>query len=536
MRVVKEDNVVKKNIGKVDLKIALCYPNWYRVGMSCLALHYLYNLFNSYENVACERFFLENTFSLESQLPLSKFDIVAFTLQFELDYINMFKILINSKIPIDRRKRGINHPIIVAGGPCIIENPLPLSNFIDVFFIGEAEVLVPRFIEKVLSLRNVKHDFLELSSINGLYLPEARNKTKRVWVKNIDDSFYPTIQVLTKTCDKSMKPIFADSFLLEISRGCGRGCRFCLSGYVYRPPRYRSIKKIEKIVDEAIENNQINKITLVGTSASDHPKFKEICELISSKGLFFSTPSLRADMLDEELVNLLLKGGQKTITIAPESSSDFLRTLINKPIPDNLILNVAGMFQRSNVPSLKMYFMIGLPNESIKDIEAISTISNKILENFKGSLKLSVNPLVPKPYTPMQWVPYITKKEYAEKIKALKPLGGKRINISVGSWVAGCLEHILSLGTVELSSVLAKISVIDDLIYWRSLIRKLKFNIQEYSKMLTEHIDENPLFNIIDIGISIRFLKAEYNKMMSASLTQPCPSTCSYCGACDLIM
>ncbi|MEE8401490.1 MAG: radical SAM protein [Candidatus Hydrothermarchaeaceae archaeon] len=431
-----ERNVVFKDFRK-KIRVALVYPNVYSVGMSNLGFQTLYRLFNDMENVYCERFFLDFENSLETGSRLSDFDLIAFSWQFELDALNILEILHRSGISLRRKDR---EKLVIAGGPCTV-NPYPLRDFIDVFFIGEAEANLSQFMEVFSSHEGVE----AFSEIEGLYVSKLDNSTTRAYLKNLDD-YYPSSLVMSE------KSAFRETFLLEIQRGCQGRCNFCITGFTTRPYRERSLKKLKEIIDEGIKVNGPEKISLIGPSVSDHSKITEILEFLSEKGLEVSVPSLRADALKKNIIEPLVKTGQRSITLAPEST-ERLRCLMNKNMSDEQFIDAVKIAFKAGIKNIKLYLIIGTPTETKEDIRELASFIRRLKSGTKGKIRLSINPLVPKPHTPYQWLDMEKSKTLKEKAKILKDA---RVPIDVKSFKEAFLQGTIALGDERLSGILEK--------------------------------------------------------------------------------
>lgn len=364
-----EFNPFQRRFRKGARKVALVYPNRYVGGVANIGLQQIYAEINEF--AICERFYtdvFDGLRSLESQTPISEFDFALFSLQYENDYFNAVEILKKSNF------RGIK----IAGGPCVMENPKPLLKFFDAFFIGEVE----KRLEEILSIKNPE----ELSGIEGIYTGKE-DKVKRVYSK------------LEKHLESEIiaEGAYGKCFLIELGRGCVRKCSFCLVRQIYAPPRWRKIEDLPEV-------KLVKKVALIAPSPTDHPNFKDIMQRLIERGFNVSPSSLRADSLDEELVELLKMGNVKTITLAPETASQELAEFLRKETSFEDIKRAveicAGKFEK-----LKLYYMIGIPQESIEDVRKISEQANE-LKKFIPNVEISVNPLVPKPHTPLQWLKF----------------------------------------------------------------------------------------------------------------------------------
>lgn len=396
----EEEGTIYKDWGG-KLAIALIYPNTYYVGMSSLGLQSLYRLFNFSEDTVCERFFYEGqaVISLESQRPLEDFTLLAFTLSYEMDYFNLVDILHRAGIPLLASERDESHPLIIAGGPAITANPEPLVPLIDAIAIGEGEVIVPPLIEALKeTVSSGKEKALEsLSRIPGLYVPILHSPSSiphspipRQWVRDLDAHPTATV-VLTKDTE------FRDMYLIEISRGCGRGCRFCLAGRAYQPVRERSPEAILSWAKEGLHHRE--RIGLVSAAVSDYSRIEELVERLRGMGAKVAVSSVRIDSLSESLVRALAESGTKTLTLAPEAGSESLRRAINKRISEGEIIHAAELAAQHKIPYLKLYFMLGLPGESEEDVRAIVELVREIKRHFPGQITVNVAPFVPKAHT-----------------------------------------------------------------------------------------------------------------------------------------
>ncbi|MBU4257867.1 MAG: radical SAM protein, partial [Proteobacteria bacterium] len=396
-----EIGTIKKDCREC-IRIALIYPNKYHVGMSNLGFQTVYHLLNNIEDVACERSFLPDKTgssrdvitTIESGRPISDFDIIAFSISFENDYPNLLTILEKADIPLHSSDRGTPHPLIIAGGVACFLNPEPISSFIDCFLIGEAELMLPRFIDcfdpninRKSLLKNIVH------KVPGTYVPAFYEPTynKDGTVR----SFEPLLDVpvnirrtylkdlsQVSTCSSIITPhtTFDNTFLIETGRGCPHGCRFCSAGYVYRPPRFRPFPVIAKCLEQGVLLT--DKIGLVGAAVSDFPSIKELYDYINNKDIRISFSSLRADSLCPELISLLKRSKVKTATIAPDAGSERMRKVINKGITEENVLNAAEALVSGGIPNLKLYFMIGLPTETMDDVEAVIKLCKEIKHRF----------------------------------------------------------------------------------------------------------------------------------------------------------
>jgi radical SAM family uncharacterized protein len=549
-----------------EVEIALAYPNTYHIGMSNLGMHQIYYLLNKRDDTSCERVFLPDEedieeyeasdsklFSLESRRPIRNFDIVAFSVSFEQDYLNILEILRLSGIPLNREERmNAEYPFVVLGGICSFFNPEPLADFFDIVIVGEGEDVTNEFIDLFKANRSLgRRELLRsLSRIPGVYIPEfyevfinedgtikeRRSKEPGVpdrivkrTVREFDAAAAATV-ILTPYTE------FDNRYLAEITRGCGRHCRFCMAGYIYLPPRNLGI---DAAMNQARRAEDLSgRIGLVGAAISDYPLIGELCAEIKG-GL--SVSSLRADSVSETLIDRLAKSGHKTVAVAPEAGSERLRKVINKGIAEVDILRAADLIFSHGIPNMKLYFIIGLPTETMEDIEAIIMLANKThdvqLKHARplgriGRITLSVNSFVPKPFTPFQWEPMESVESLNKKIrfldKAIKKIGNTNMIHDLPKW-----EHIqafLSRGDRRLGKLIRVAHEQGG--DWKKASKETGINADVYAAR-RRGFEEILPWDFIDIGVRKEYLRNEYERALEGKFTAPCRvGMCKTCGVC----
>jgi radical SAM family uncharacterized protein len=541
--------------------VALVYPNRYHVGMANLGLHSIYGLLNRREDVVCERAFLpEETAStpgrlttLESGRPVAEADLIAFSISFESDYPNVLQLLEQSGLPLRSDGRSAGHPLVVAGGVACFLNPEPISAFIDLFLIGEAEAILPRFLDLFQPGAERQELLLRLArEVPGAYAPAfyevsytpegtlaAFGPTRGVPQRIVR----PIVRNLsgTVTCSAVVAPdtAFGRAFLVEVGRGCPHGCRFCSAGFVYRPPRFRPAAELARTVRQGLVHT--DQIGLVGAAVSDLPGIGALCAQFSGGEASISFSSLRADALSPELVGALTQSRVKTATIAPEAGSERLRRVINKGVTEADVLSAAETLVAHGIPNLKLYFMIGLPTETDEDVQAIAALAKRIKHVFLkisrsrhaiGSITVGISCFVPKPFTPFQWAAMEEVGRLKAKIRAIKNELGRvanmRVHADVPRWAY--VQAVLSRGDRRTADILARVHAAKG--NWPHALKTVPLNADFY--VHRERGTEELLpWDFIDHGVAKAFLKQEYRRALEGRPGVMCGGeSCRLCGAC----
>lgn len=579
-----EINSVIKDKEKVEVRFAFCFPDTYEIGMSHLGMKILYSLFNERDDIWCERVFapwidfeevmLKNDiplFALESKDPLSEFDIIGFTIQYELCYTNILNMLKLAKIPVKSCDRKGLKNLVVAGGPCV-SNPEPLADFVDIFFLGEGEEVDLELIDlyKKFKPTDDKQAFLEAAAqIEGVYVPSlyavtynddntikaitpkgnAPKTIKKRVIMDMDKCYYPKNLVVP------FIEIVHDRAVQEIFRGCIRGCRFCQAGYLYRPVREKSADVINSQAKCLIENTGYDELSLSSLSTSDYTQINDLLEqmlewTIDDK-VSLSLPSLRVDNFSEELlekINYMRKSG---LTFAPEAGTQRLRDVINKNVTEQEVMNTCTMAFKSGYTAVKLYFMLGLPTETDKDLEGIIELGQKIVDLYyslpekpKGksvNVSISVSTFVPKAFTPFEFEPQISLEEIKRRQNhLLSVLKTKKISLSWHDSNTSFLEAVFARGDRRLGNVL--LSALDagckfdtwsecyDLNTWLSAFEKEGIDPKFYANRSRSY-DEILPWEHLDYLVSKEFFVNE-NKLAHNSVTTPnCREKCANCGA-----
>jgi len=405
---VREFNSVVKDSSRVDVLFGYCYPSTYRAGMTGLALQILYSTLNTREDTSCERYFRHQTqspaTSVESGRRLRDNHIIGFTLTYEEDILNLIQMLEAGNIPILARTRGDDDPIVIVGGPVVGANPEPYVDFIDAFVIGEGDLVVHEIVDKIRDAESRNDAIKALSLLHGVYVPSTNPESVgRIVIEDLDSLDYPIAQVVPDVeTGSKLEPVFGKSFLLEVTRGCGHSCKFCLVGHICRPRRTRSLSKLKELVRTGLEHTPVKKVSLIGSSLGDLDGLEDLVCWIVDQDIAVSVPSLRADSVSAKILDCLVKGGQRTLTIAPETGSSRLRKEMGKGLSDDAIENAVKLAEAAGYNSLKLYFIIGLPGETISDVEDTAAMIRKIAQNTKLRVTASVNPFIPKALTRWQ--------------------------------------------------------------------------------------------------------------------------------------
>ncbi len=532
-RLKKEQGTIFKDWGG-RLSVALIYPNSYFLGMSNLGFHTIYRLLNSYEKVVCERVFWESSppVSLESQRPLGDFDVLAFSISYELDYFNIVQLLRASHIPLFSQDRDERHPLLIGGGPCTMANPEPLAPFFDCFGIGEGEVILPPVLEVLLQGIRESRDVLlkSLASLPGVYVPSLYNgkPVARQWAKGLDD-FATTSVVMTPHTE------LGELYLMEIGRGCGWGCRFCLCGFCFRPPRYRSLEKL--LAQAEVGLGFRKRLGLMGPAVSDHPQIEELIAALRRMGAEFSASSLRAAPPSRIVFRGLAESGTKTVSLAPESGSEHLRRLINKNVSDDDVLEAIDSVADAGLRQLKLYFMLGLPTETDDDVVALSrlVLKGKELIAKRGAgthIVINVEPFVPKAGTPFQWLPMAEGTVLKRRLKLIKrALQREGIEVRSDSIDRSLIQGILSKGDAKLGMALTEIKR-DSAAEWQRALEALGLTPGFYIHRELP-LDEKLPWSSVNGGVKSEYLREELERARRGIETLPCPEEeCHRCGVC----
>ena len=581
-----ELNSCIKNLDDIDCRIAFCFPDVYEIGMSHLGLKILYDLYNRRSDVYCERVFApwvdmeklmreENIklFSLETKTPLCEFEFVAFTLQYEMSYTNILNMLDLGGVKLKSKDRKDGDPFVFAGGPCAY-NSEPIVDFFDFIIMGEGEEVNLEVVDCYLKWKKEKKtrdEFLEMiAEIEGIYVPKfydavynddgtfnelvrnnehAKLKIKKRIIKDMDSLTYP---------EKWIVPylnVVHDRVMLEIFRGCIRGCRFCQAGYIYRPVREKSKERLEKLAENLIRNTGYEEISLTSLSTSDYRDFFPLAENLIEKfkpqNVNLSLPSLRLDSISLKLLDRISQVRKSGLTFAPEAGTQRLRNVINKGLTEENIMNACNLAFRSGWNTIKLYFMIGLPTETYEDLDGIVDLANKVVdlyysipkeERMRGlSVTVSASTFVPKPFTAFQWSGQNNIEEIKEKQDYLKKhLTNRAVKFNWHEPEISVIEAILAKGDRRLNDVIyhawemgAKFDSwgeFFDYNRWIKAFEDLNIDYKYYSERNIK-LDENLPWDHIDIFVTKEFLKKEYKRALEEKVTLNCRTNCAGCGA-----
>ena len=585
-----EVNSVMKDKNQVDIRFAMCFPDVYEIGMSYLGIQILYDMFNKREDVWCERVYSPWTdldkiireqdiplFALESQDAIKDFDFLGITLQYEMCYTNILQVLELSKIPLLAAERTQEHPLVIGGGPCSY-NPEPIADFFDLFYMGEGEKVYDELFDLYKEYKNEgrsREDFLRrAASIPGIYVPsmyevsyhedgtlaaftpryeDVPAQVEKQVVMDLDHVTYPKAPVVP------FIKATQDRVVLEIMRGCIRGCRFCQAGMIYRPTRQKDVESMKEYARAMLENTGYEEISLSSLSSSDYEQLPELVnyliDLCSEKKVNISLPSLRIDAFSLDVMSKVQDVKKSSLTFAPEAGSQRMRDVINKGLTEEVILEGAGKAFEGGWNKVKLYFMLGLPTETEEDIKGIAHLSQKIAERYyeipktqrvgKCQITASTSFFVPKPFTPFQWAAMNTEEQFLEKAKTVKQevraqVNQKSIKYNYHEADVSVLEGLLARGDRRVAqTILAAYRNGALFDAWSETFRMDAWNqaITSTGTDMNFYVhrerDLNELFpwDFIKIGVTKDFLKREWENAKQGKVTSNCREKCSGCGA-----